>query len=100
MILTGGMIDAAEALRIGLVNAVVPKGEVVKAARAIASSITSKSQPAVRLALKAVLLSQDTALADGLQREAELFGDACDTEDFREGVAAFLEKRPPAFRGS
>jgi enoyl-CoA hydratase len=100
MILTGGMIDAAEALRIGLVNAVVPKGEVMQAARAMASLITSKSQPAVRLALKAVLLSQDTALADGLQREAELFGDACDTEDFREGVAAFLGKRAPAFRGS
>jgi enoyl-CoA hydratase len=100
MILTGGMIDAAEALRIGLINAVVPKGEVLQAARAMASLITSKSQPAVRLALKAVLLSQDTALADGLQREAELFGDACDTEDFREGVAAFLGKRAPAFRGS
>jgi enoyl-CoA hydratase len=100
MILTGGMIDAAEALRIGLVNAVVPKGEVLKAARTMAATIASKAQPAVRLAVKAVNLTDGTALADGLQREAELFGDACSTDDFREGVAAFLEKRKPSFRGS
>lgn len=100
LILTGAMIDAAEALRIGLVNAVVPKAEVVKAARAVASTIISRAQPAIRLALKAVDLSDGTMLADGLQREAELFGDACATDDFREGVAAFLEKRKPAFRGS
>jgi enoyl-CoA hydratase len=100
LILTGGLIDAAEALRIGLVNAVVPRSEVLKAARAMAATIVSKAQPAVRLALKAVNLSDGTALADGLQREAELFGDACATDDFREGVAAFLEKRKPSFRGS
>ncbi len=100
MILTGAMIDAAEALRIGLVNAVVPKGEALTAARAMATTIASKAQPAVRLSLKAVNLSGSTALADGLQREAELFGDACATDDFREGIAAFLEKRKPSFRGS
>ena len=100
MILTGALIDAAEALRIGLVNAVVPRGEVMKAARGMARTIASRAQPAVRLALKAVNLSDGTTLADGLQREAELFGDACATDDFREGVAAFLEKRPPSFKGS
>jgi enoyl-CoA hydratase len=100
MILTGAMIDAQEALRIGLVNAVVPRGELPGAARAMAATIASKAQPAVRLALKAVSLSADTTQADGMQREAELFGDACDTNDFREGVAAFLEKRKPVFRGS
>lgn len=99
LILTGGMIDAAEALRIGLVNAVVPKGEALKAARAMASMIASRAQPAVRLAVKAVILSEVTTLADGLQREAELFGDSCATDDFREGVSAFLEKRKPSFRG-
>lgn len=100
MILTGAMIDAAEAHRIGLVNAVVPRSELLSAAKAMAAMIVSRAQPAVRLALKAVNLSEGTSLADGLQREAELFGDACVTDDFREGVAAFLEKRKPSFRGS
>jgi enoyl-CoA hydratase len=100
MILTGALIDAAEALRIGLVNAVVPKAELQKRALAMAATIASKAQPAVRLAIKAIGLSEVTPLADGLQREAELFGDVCATGDFREGVTAFLEKRSPSFRGT
>ncbi len=98
MILTGAPIGADEALRLGLVNSVVPAGELLHAADTLARTIAAKSRPAVRLALDAVQNSAEHSLRDGQAKEAALFGEACGTEDFREGTRAFLEKRPPAFR--
>jgi enoyl-CoA hydratase len=99
MILGGAPIDAAEALRIGLVNSLVPGDELMNAARDLARRIASNGQAAVRLALKAVNTTQQTTLSDGQTIEAELFGESCSTVDFKEGVGAFLEKRKPRFQG-
>lgn len=97
MILTGDPIDAQEAFRIGLVNKVVRFSELMKEARSLAERIASKPQVAIRMALKAVNMTQETTLSDGQKLEAALFGVCCATEDFKEGTAAFLEKRKPAF---
>lgn len=99
MILTGNSIDATEALRIGLVNKVVPKGELLSAAETIARAIIAKGQLSVRMSLKAINASLELPLSEGLKVEAALFGECCSTEDFKEGTAAFMEKRKPLFRG-
>ncbi len=99
MILTGDMIDANEAHRIGLANRVVPRGEALTIARELAGKIAAKGQPAVRLALQALRCVPQMGLREGLATEAALFGISCGTEDFKEGTAAFLEKRVPAFTG-
>ena len=98
MILTGDQIDAQEALRIGLVNRVVPLRELKASAEALARTILSKGQVAVRLSLKAVNMSHETTLTEGQTLEASLFGVCCGSEDFKEGTKAFLEKRRPEFK--
>jgi len=98
MILTGDQIDAREAYRIGLVNRIVPAADLMKEARALAERIASKAQIAIRMALKAVNMTQEATLSDGQQLEASLFGVCCGTEDFKEGTTAFLEKRKAIFR--
>lgn len=98
LILTGDMISAQEALRIGLINKVVPEGEVVRAAKDIAHKICTKSAVAVRLAKQAIDGGFGQGLKEGLALEAKLFGAVCGTEDMREGVAAFIEKRQPKFQ--
>jgi enoyl-CoA hydratase/carnithine racemase len=98
LILTAGMIDAQEALRIGLVNKVVPHAELQTSATELAKKIVEKGQIAVRLALKAVNMTDETTLTDGLSLEASLFGVCCNSEDFHEGTRAFLEKRKPLFK--
>jgi len=98
MILTGEQIDAPEALRIGLVNAVVPQADLLKSAEAMAQKIVSKGQVAVRYALQAVNATAAMPLAAGQAVEADLFGKCCGSEDFKEGTAAFLEKRKAVFR--
>jgi len=98
MILTGDPIDAAEALRIGLVNKDVPAAQLLSTCEALAEKIASKGQIAVRLALKAVNMTQETNLSDGQELEASLFGLCCGSEDFHEGTKAFMEKRKPSFK--
>ncbi len=98
MILSGDPVDAQEAYRIGLVNAVFPVAEVLPRAQALGERFASMGREAVSRALRAVASIDGMTLYEGLAREAELFGQCCDTEDFREGTAAFLEKRKPVFR--
>jgi enoyl-CoA hydratase len=97
--LTGEMIDAREALRVGLVQRVVAFEELPGEAQRIAGLIASKAPLAVAAAKRAVVAAGSLALDDGLALEALLFGRAVMTGDFREGSSAFLEKRKPDFKG-
>src|SRR6266581_6133697 len=99
LILTGDMINAHEAHRIGLVNQVVPGAELLAAAEKILGGILAMGPVAVRLALEAVDQGLEMTLEEGLLLEANHFGLLAATEDMREGLTAFLEKRPPRFRG-
>ena len=90
--------DAQEALRIGLVNEVVPQGDLISTAMAMAQVIASKGQIAIRMALKAINATMEVPLSEGLKIEAALFGECCGTEDAKEGIGAFLQKRKPAFK--
>ncbi len=95
MITTGRQIDADEALRIGLADRVFPAAELLLRTREIADTVAGKPGRAIALALRAIAAA-DTE--NGMEREAEIFGECCTTLDFREGITAFLEKRKPAFR--
>ena len=97
-ILTGDMYTAQEALRLGLVNQVVPQDQVLKAAKDLARKIAAKGAVAIRESLRAIDQGLDLPLEQGLAREAEAFGRIAATEDSREGVSAFLEKRQPQFK--
>ena len=96
-ILTGEMIDAEEAYRMGLVNKVYTPNEFMNKTFEMAKKIKSKGQLAVRMALKAVKASENSGLTEGLAYEASLFGICCGTADFKEGTKAFLDKRKPTF---
>ena len=97
-ILTGEIITAHEALRIGLVNHVFPKDELIIKAVELAEKIALKPQNAVRLAIKAISAADEVSLKEGQNYEAVLFALCCGTEDFKEGTNAFLEKRKPNFQ--
>src|SRR5712691_6216364 len=97
LILTGDMIDAQEAYRIGLVNQVVPAGDLLATAEKTLRGILAMGPLAVRLALEAVDQGLEMTLDEGLLLEANHFGLLAATEDMKEGLAAFLEKRPPRF---
>jgi len=99
MILTGEMVDAAEAHRIGLVSQVVPAEELMARTEALAGAILSRGPLAVRCALDAVHHGLDMPLGEGLAYEAALFSLLCASEDMKEGTKAFLEKRKAGFRG-
>src|SRR3954470_22227391 len=96
-VLTGEMITAQEAYRIGLVNQVVPQGELIARAEAIAAKIIANAPLAVQYSMEAVNHGLDLPLKEGLYLEATLFGVCCSTEDKNEGTKAFLEKRVAAF---
>jgi enoyl-CoA hydratase len=99
LILSGNPITAERAYEIGLVNKVVAPEELLATARSVLNDILSKAPLAIRMALDAVRMS-DVPLDQGLEYEAVLFGQACATKDFKEGVAAFLERRPAQFEGN
>lgn len=99
MLLTGQTIGADDALRIGLVSQVVPAAELMASARKLGHLLAAKSPVAVRLVLNAVGEGLEMPLERALRHEADLFGQAGSSEDMREGTQAFLEKRPPVFRG-
>jgi enoyl-CoA hydratase len=98
MVLTGRMMDAAEAERSGLVSRVVPAEKLVEEALAVAARIAAMSRPAVMIAKEAVNRAYETSLAEGVRFERRVFHSLFATEDQKEGMAAFIEKRKPNFR--
>ncbi len=98
MILTGRMMDAAEAERCGLVSRLVPQDKLIEESLAAAERIASFSRPIVMMAKETVNRAFETSLAEGLQFERRLFLSMFATEDQKEGMKAFIEKRKPEFR--
>lgn len=99
LILTGEIVDAQEALRIGLVEKVVPHEKLMEEAEALAVRLAGLAPVALKLAKESVDEGFDLPLKEALKVESERFGDVCATKDKNEGTAAFLEKRKPAFKG-
>lgn len=99
MILTGDMIDAETAYRFGLVNHVYPADELRSRTMELAAKIAEKAPIALQLAKEAVKFASRSSLDEGLRREVDLFAICFSTEDKKEGVSAFLEKRKPEFKG-
>jgi enoyl-CoA hydratase len=99
MVLTGDMIDAQTALKFGLVTAVHPAGELEARTMELAEKIAEKAPIALQLSKEAVKFASRSNLDEGLRREVDLFAICFSTEDKEEGVAAFLEKRKPNFKG-
>jgi enoyl-CoA hydratase len=97
--LTAEQIDAAEAYRIGLVNKVVPAGQALAAAKEMAKAILANGPIACRLVLEAIRRGLEMPLVEGLVFESTLFGLCASTADMKEGMGAFLEKRPARFTG-
>ena len=100
LLLTGEIIDATEAHRIGLANQVVPAAALLDAARGMVSAMLANGPLALARCIDAVNEGADMSLDNALALEAKVFGELAATEDMREGASAFLEKRAPAFRGS
>jgi len=99
LILTGEMINAQEAYRIGLVNEVVPAADLITRSEAILNQIFANAPVAVKYSLEAVNKGLETSQAEGMALEASLFGLCAGTNDKKEGTQAFLEKRKPQFQG-
>ncbi len=97
-ILTGNMMNAEEAYRIGLVNHVYTQENLLEEAEKLAMKIISKGQVAIKMSLNAVNSVDELSENEGLNYEASLFAVCCGTEDFKEGTSAFLEKRKPEFK--
>ncbi len=99
IMLTGKFLPAAECDRIGLVNRVIPHAIVLDETMKFAKELSFKGQLAVSAVIEAVLVGGSMSLADGLKLESRLFGGLAESEDKKEGIAAFLEKRRPVFKG-
>jgi enoyl-CoA hydratase len=99
LIFTGKMIDAKTAERIGLVNVVVPTDELMSTVEELTKVIMNKPPIAIRLAKELINSSIETDQGTGLVHEAEAFGILSSTEDYKEGVSAFIEKRKPEYKG-
>lgn len=100
LILTGEMIDAQTALQFGLVNKVVSHNELMNEAIKIMTNIISKGRIAITTAIRSINSACELPLSEGLKFEADMFSVCCGTKDFKEGTAAFLEKRKPNFKGN
>ena len=98
LILSGAVINAEEALRIGLVNEVVEPDALLDRARAVLEECLANGPRAIAASLAAIRDGLDLPLQDALGVEAKLFSAACGTDEMREGTTAFLEKRDPKFR--
>jgi len=96
--LTGRMMDAAEAERAGLVSRIVPAAELLTEAIKIAERVAGMSRPIAMMIKEAVNRAYETTLAEGVRFERRLFHSTFATEDRKEGMEAFVEKRKPAFR--
>src|SRR5438045_19053 len=99
LICTGDRVGAAEAERIGLVNKVVPADQLMAVAEEMARKIMSRGPLAIRAAIEAVMSGSEMPFEEGQFLEATLFGFLCASEDTKEGMAAFIEKRPADFKG-
>jgi enoyl-CoA hydratase len=99
MALTGDMVDAQEALEMGLVTHVVPRDELMGRAREVLKKVTKNGPLAIRFVLESIYRGLDATLQEATDVEASLFGLLASTEDVKEGMTAFLEKRKPQFRG-
>jgi enoyl-CoA hydratase/carnithine racemase len=98
MMLTGATINAQEAQRLGLVNKVTAEGTLLREARGLAKVLIMMPGKAIAAILQATNQGMDGSLADGLKLERKLFGQIAETEDKKEGLAAFIEKRRPSFK--
>lgn len=98
LILTGRLISAAEALGLGIVESVVPSERLMEEALKLAGTMAEKSGVALRVAKRAIIEGTELPLAQALELEQKFFCELLETEDKAEGVAAFLEKRPPRFK--
>jgi enoyl-CoA hydratase len=99
LVLSGKIIDAQEALAIGLVNSVVPQSDLISTCEALAGEMIVNAPLALEYSIRAINEGLDKSLPEGLLLEAELFGTACSSEDSDEGTKAFLEKRKANFQG-
>ncbi|MCY4317801.1 MAG: enoyl-CoA hydratase [Alphaproteobacteria bacterium] len=99
MCLTGRMMDAVEAERAGLVSRVVPADKLIDTAVEVAASIAAKSRPATMITKECVNRAFEVPLAEGVRFERRMFHSTFATQDQKEGMAAFIEKREPAFKG-
>jgi len=99
LILSGRMITASEALAIGLVQGVYPDDELIARAEELAREIASKGPLALAAAKRSIYNAVNMPMEEGLEEEARLFGDLCETADSKEGLTAFLEKRKAEFKG-
>jgi enoyl-CoA hydratase len=99
MMLTGKTVSADEAFQLGLVNRVTSSDDLAAVAESLAAEIAQLAPLAIRACLKAIILGGELPLPEGLALETELFASLFATEDMREGTRAFLEKRPPTFKG-
>ena len=99
LILTGKSISAEEALSWGIVSKVVPEGEALNAAKEMMKEILTKAPMSIKMSIEAVNRGMNMSLDEGLAIESDRFGLLCGTEDMKEGMNAFLEKREPKFKG-
>lgn len=98
LILTGEPVSAQEAMSLGLVSQVLSADDLLRQVQGLARKMAGKSQVALRASLRAIREGMKLNISDGLALETHLFGELCDTEDRKEGTAAFLEKRQPQFK--